>query len=67
MSADSISNMGPVNAAVRFVCEIAAVYGIAAGVWTWTDSVPATVFSVIVVLHYATTRPRLRFLLSSHR
>ena len=123
MNAASISHMGPVNAAVRFVCEIGAIYGIAAGVWVWTGSVmatvvapvvamvvwgvfrvpgdpgpapvavvglvrlviealmfgagiagvwaangrgPAIVFSVIVVLHYATTLPRLRYVLSSH-
>ena len=124
MSVESPPNMGPVNAAVRFGCEIAAVYGIATGVWAWTGSIvaaivapvasmvawsvfrvpgdpgpapvavagfvrlaiealvfgvgiagvwaangpgPAIVFSAIVVLHYATTLPRLRFVLSSLR
>ena len=50
MNVDSVSNMGPVNAAVRFVCEIAAVYGIAAGVWTWTDSVVATVVAPVMAM-----------------
>lgn len=119
-----MANMGPINATVRFFCEIAAIYGIAAGVWVWSGSVvatvvvpvvsmvvwgvfrvpgdpgpapvavvgpvrlvievvvfgagifgvwaangqgPAIVFLVIVVLHYATTSRRLRYLLSSHR
>ncbi len=44
------ANMGPVNAAVRFGCEVAAVYGIAAGVWVWTGSVVATVVAPVVAM-----------------
>ncbi len=35
--------MGPVNALVRFVCELVALFGIGVGLWAWTDSVIATV------------------------
>jgi hypothetical protein len=35
--------MGPVNAAVRLPCELAALYGIAAGMWSWTESVLLTI------------------------
>ncbi|MEZ5383836.1 MAG: DUF2568 domain-containing protein [Microthrixaceae bacterium] len=30
--------MGPVNATVRIVCELVALYGIGAGVWSGTSS-----------------------------
>lgn len=35
--------MGPVNAAVRFVCELVALYGVGAGTWSWTGSVLAAI------------------------
>jgi hypothetical protein len=35
--------MGPVNAMVRFVCELVALFGIGVGAWAWTGSVLATV------------------------
>lgn len=40
--------MGPVNATVRFVCELVALYGIGAGAWAWTGSVIATVALPVV-------------------
>ncbi len=40
--------MGPVNAAVRFGCELLAIYGIAAGAWVWTQSVVAVVALPVV-------------------
>ena len=40
--------MGPANATLRFVCEVAALYGIGAGAWAWTDSVIATVVLPVV-------------------
>jgi hypothetical protein len=36
-------HMGPLNAAVRFVAELVAVYGIGAGAWAATDSIVVTV------------------------
>lgn len=50
VSEQSTANMGPVNAAVRFVCEIAAIYGIASGAWAWTGSVPATVLAPVAAM-----------------
>jgi len=35
--------MDPANAAIRFVCELVALYGIAAGLLTWTGSVVLTI------------------------
>lgn len=35
--------MGPANAALRFACELVALYGIGAGAWSITDSVIAAV------------------------
>lgn len=40
--------MGPVNAAVRFVCELVALYGIGAGGFAWTDSWIAAVALPVV-------------------
>lgn len=42
--------MGPVNASLRFICELVALYGIAAGIWTWTDSVVLTVVAPVVAM-----------------
>lgn len=36
-------HMGPINAAVRGVSEIVALYGVTAGIWNWTHSVVATI------------------------
>ena len=35
--------MGPVNAAVRFLCEIAALAGVTVGVWHVTESIVAAI------------------------
>lgn len=41
------ANMHPINAAVRFVCEIVALYGITAGVWSWTGSIAVTIIAPV--------------------
>lgn len=40
--------MGPVNATLRFACELIALYGIGAGVWARTDSVIGAVALPVV-------------------
>jgi hypothetical protein len=40
---EPMEHMGPINATVRFVCELVALSGITAGVWTWAGSIPATI------------------------
>lgn len=40
--------MGPINAAVRLVCELLTVYGIGAGAWVLTDSIVAAVALPVV-------------------
>ncbi len=50
MATATTTRMGPINATVRFLCEIAALYGIAAGMWLWTGSITLTVIVTVAAM-----------------